>query len=276
MNALGAIGLDIRPVRAELQFRALAGRTHLARQHTPHPFHITRPFHHPGDPEGMATLYLQSSSGGVYSGDDLSLDITTEAGAQAHVTTQASTIVHDARGRAGVSQTVNLTIADGARLDYLPDPAILMTGAKLCNRITVRIGKDAHAMLSDAQLSHDPEGRARPFAWLENELEILGPQGPLLLDRFELAGSDWPARTGGYPCSGMMIVVGDTSAGPKMLQAAEALPGLYAGLSVFEDRAIALIRFLASDGAALTKALTSMWRAGATTLDGAPPAERRK
>ncbi len=276
MNALDNIKLGTRPVRAELQFRTVAGRTHLARQYTPHPFHITRPFHHPGDPKGMATLYLQSSSGGVYSGDDLSLDITAEAQAQAHVTTQASTIVHDARGREGVTQTVSLTVKDGARLDYLPDPAILMTGAKLCNRVTARIGKDARVILADAQLSHDPEGCARPFAWLENEVEILGPKGPLLLDRFELAGSDWPARTGGFACSGMMIVVGDPHTGPKMLQAAEALPGIYPGLSVFKDRGIALIRFLASDGAALTKAMTSMWRAAATTLDGTPPAERRK
>lgn len=276
MNAMGDIGPGTRPVRAELQFRAVAGRTHLARQYTPHPFHITRPFHHPGDPKGMATLYLQSSSGGVYSGDDLSLDITAEAGTQAHVTTQASTIVHDARGREGVSQTVTLTVADGARLDYLPDPAILMTGAKLCNRVTARVGKGARVILADAQLSHDPTGQDRPFEWLENEVEILGPDGPLLLDRFEVLGADWPARTGGFACSGMMIVVGDSGTGRKMLQAAEALSGIYAGLSVFEDRGIALVRFLASDGAALTKVMASMWRAAATTLDGAPPAERRK
>ena len=276
MNALGNIRLGTRPVHAKLQFRAVAGRTHLGRQFTPHPFHITRPFHHPGDPKGMATLYLQSSSGGVYSGDDLSLDITVEAGAQAHVTTQASTIVHHARGREGVRQTVSLTVAEGARLDYLPDPAILMTGAKLYNRVTAKIGKNAHVILADAQLSHDPEGRARPFVWLENQVEILGPEGPVLLDRFELAGTDWPARTGGFACSGMMIVVGDPRTGPEMLQAAEALPGIYAGLSIFEDRGIALIRFLACDGAALTKVMTDMWRAAATTLNGAPPAERRK
>jgi len=276
VNALGDIRLGARPVQAELRFRTVAGRTHLARQFTPHPFHITRPFYHPGDPHGMATLYLQSSSGGVYSGDDLSLDITAEAGAQVHVTTQASTIVHDARGRDGVAQRVSLTVGDQARLDFLPDPAILMTGAKLNNRVTAKIGTNARVILADAQLSHDPQGRARPFAWLENEVEILGPEGPLLLDRFELSGVDWPARTGGFSCSGMMIVVGDPCTGADMLNAAEALPGVYAGLSVFEERGIALVRFLARDGAALTKVMTAMWRAAATKLDGRAPAERRK
>jgi urease accessory protein len=276
VTVLGDMALGVQSVAARLQFRALGGRTHLARQFTPHPFHITRPFHHPGDAGGMATLYLQSSSGGVYSGDDLSLDITVEAGARAHVTTQASTIVHDARGRQGVAQTVTLTLAQGARLDYLPDPAILMSGAKLRNRVTLHLDDGAQAILGDAQLAHDPDGDGRPFAWLENEIEIIGPEGTRLLDRFDLAGADWPARTGGFACSGMMIVAGGADAGAAMHHAAEAVPQTYAGLSVFNDRDIALIRFLASDGAALSRAMAATWRAAATALDGQPPAARRK
>lgn len=276
MNALGEISLRARPVAAALQFRAHGGRTYLARQFTPHPFHITRPFYHPGDPDGMATLYLQSSSGGVYAGDDLSLDIRVEAGARAHVTTQASTIVHDARGRAGATQTVCLDVADGARLDYLPDPAILMTGARFCNRVTATLGRGACAILGDAQLSHDPDGLGRPFSWLENEVELIGPEGTVLLDRFELSGTDWPARTGGFACSGMMIVAGCADAGGPMQQAAETVPGVYAGLSLFGDRNIALVRFLAPDGVALSRVMAAMWRAAAIAMDGQPPAERRK
>ncbi len=276
MNVQGAIALGARPVRAEFQFRASGGRTYLGRQFTPHPFHITRPFHHPGDPGGMATLYLQSSSGGVYSGDDLSLDIRAETGARAHVTTQASTIVHHAREREGVQHSVTLTAADGARLDYLPDPTILMAGAKLRNRVIATVGTDARMILGDAQLSHDPEGRERPFAWLENEVEIWGPEGLRLLDRFELSGSDWSARTGDFTCSGMMIALGEPDAGADMFAAAEGVAGVYAGLSTFRDRGIALIRFLATDGAALSGALAATWRAAATAMDGHPPAVRRK
>ena len=276
MTALGGMALVAQPVAAKLEFRALGGRTHLARQFTPHPFHITRPFHHPDDAGGMATLYLQSSSGGVYSGDDLSIDIRVEKGARAHVTTQASTIVHDARGRDGVTQSADLNVADGARLDYLPDPAILMSGAALRNRVTARLGRDARVILADAQLAHDPDGDARPFARLENEIVIIGPEGPRLIDRFELSGADWPARTGGFACSGMVVVVGGASAGARMQDAADGVPGLYAGTSVFPERDIALIRLLATDGAALCKGMTAAWRAAATMLDGQPPAARRK
>ncbi len=75
-----------RQVAAKLTFRRHGSRSFLAHQHTPHPFHLTRPFYLPGDPQGMATLYLQSSSGGLYGDDDLSLHIALEEGAGAHVT----------------------------------------------------------------------------------------------------------------------------------------------------------------------------------------------
>ena len=70
----------------------------LLRQHVPYPFHVTRPFYLDAQRPDLATLYLQSSSGGVYGGDDLSLTLDIRAGAAAQVTTQAATIVHDCRG----------------------------------------------------------------------------------------------------------------------------------------------------------------------------------
>ena len=88
----------VRRVSAELGFSRAGPLTYLGAQRTPHPFHITRPFHLSGDPEGMATLYLQSSSGGLYGDDALSLDVTAAAGTAVHLTTTASTVVHAARG----------------------------------------------------------------------------------------------------------------------------------------------------------------------------------
>ena len=60
-----------RAVGAALRFRRSGNKTFLVKQYTPHPFHITRPFYVDGDPDSMATLYLQSSSGGLYGDDDL-------------------------------------------------------------------------------------------------------------------------------------------------------------------------------------------------------------
>ena len=67
-------------VDASLTFRQRGGRTFLGGQLTPHPFHITRPFYRPDDPAGMATLYLQSSSGGLYGDDQLDLGSSPRPG----------------------------------------------------------------------------------------------------------------------------------------------------------------------------------------------------
>ncbi len=77
-------------------FAELAGgRTMLRRQHVGYPFHITRAFHLDRMRPDLATLYLQSTSGGLYAADRLELDLTVGAGAALHLTTQASTVVHD-------------------------------------------------------------------------------------------------------------------------------------------------------------------------------------
>lgn len=279
MNVANA-AVPARRVQGDLSFANVAGRTYLMRQHTPHPFHITRPFRHVRDPGGMVTLYLQSSSGGLYGDDDLALSVEVEPGAAVHLTTQASTVVHDARSRQGTRQTVSLTVGTGALLEYLPDPAIMMSGARLTTRIRAQLAEGAAVLLADAQLCHDPDGRGRHFGSLECEIAVStagsGAGKPLFLDRFELTGGDWLTRTGGYRCAGTVVVAGDTSAGPAMLDAADSLTGVYAGLSTLADRNISVLRFLAEDGVALSRALRTAWSAARHALTGEFPVARRK
>ncbi|HZF35124.1 MAG TPA: urease accessory protein UreD, partial [Candidatus Angelobacter sp.] len=83
------------PACAEITFaRDPGGRTYVRRQHVSYPYHVCRALTFAGDPPGMATLYLQSCAGGIYRDDRLRERIVAEEGAAAHLTTQASTIVH--------------------------------------------------------------------------------------------------------------------------------------------------------------------------------------
>jgi len=197
-----------RRVAAHLAFRRAGGRTMLAAQRTPHPFHITRPFHLAGDPDGMATLYLQSSAGGLYGDDDLSLDIETGRGAAAHVTTQASSIVHASRG-GRTRQAVTLRAGEGSFLEYLPDPAILFAGADLEAEVTAHLAPGARLLLSDSALTHDPAGQGAPFLRYANTLTIHSPDGAAIArDRSVVTGQEWHRRTGRLPVHGMLIAAG--------------------------------------------------------------------
>src|SRR3954453_9887850 len=73
------------------------GRTILRSQQVGYPFHVTRAFHLDQMRPELATLYLQSASGGLYAADRLKLDLTVGARAALHLTTQASTVVHEGR-----------------------------------------------------------------------------------------------------------------------------------------------------------------------------------
>ncbi|MEM7669942.1 MAG: urease accessory protein UreD [Pseudomonadota bacterium] len=266
-----------RHVRAALGFRSGPAGAYLAHQITPHPFHITRPFHMADDPAGMATLYLQSSSGGLYGDDELTLSIAADAGTAAQVTTQASTVVHHARGGCA-RMGVEITAAEGALIEYLPDPAILFAGARLDTRLSLTLSGGARAILCDAALRHDPDGASAPFERLTAETRITGPEGPRLIDRIDIAGAEWAARTGVWPCHATLLVAGPGAADAviPIQQALGLRPDLWAGVSAFTNRQITLARILAPDGAALTQALHMGWAAARTALTGIAPRRRQK
>ncbi|MEM9047157.1 MAG: urease accessory protein UreD [Pseudomonadota bacterium] len=266
-----------RQVQAALRFRPGPSGSYLSHQHTPHPFHITRPFRMAGDPDGMATLYLQSSSGGLYGDDNVALALDVEAEAAAHITTQASTVVHHARG--GVARsTVDISVGPRGFVEFLPDPAILFAGAYLAARVSLTLAENAQAIICDAVLHHDPEGAAAPFERWIAETDIHGPAGPVLRDRVDLDGADWRVRMGPWRCHATLIVAGPGAA-DTVAQLRSALAegdGLWAGASAFEDRPIAIARILAADGAQLTAALHRAWAAARTALTGKPPCPRMK
>ncbi len=67
--------------RLELAFaRDPSGRTYLRRQFASYPYHVCRPLSFGGDPQGMATIYLQSSAGGIFRDDRLREHIVAEEG----------------------------------------------------------------------------------------------------------------------------------------------------------------------------------------------------
>lgn len=276
MNAIAPLALPGRTVSARLEFRCAAGRTWLGAQHTPHPFHITRPFHLDGDPPGMATLYLQSSAGGLYGDDDLRLDVSAAPGAAVYLTTQASTVVHDARG--GLTrQAVRLSLSADALLEYLPDPMILFAGARVAASLTLTLAPGARAVIADAALCHDPGLQGRPFDHFSTEIRLQDPGGaPLLIDRIAVSGADWARRTGAFPCHGSILVAGAPHDLDRALRAALGDAAIYAGVSTFADRALVLVRILARDGAALTRALHTAWACARAAMTGCRPAARRK
>jgi urease accessory protein len=259
------------------------GVTRLSRQFASYPFHLCRPFRFAGDPPELATLYVQSCSGGIYDGDRLSLRIEAPARAQLHVTTQAATIVRSMRS-AGARQDTVLEAEAGSLVEYLPDPMILFPQARLETTLRIRADRDARLITGEALLLHDPLGLGRSFAHLMSLLEIRERASGRLLfrDRLAARGADWiqriPGVTGDAVGTATVVALDRDAAGliGPLRSALDAVPGLWGGASSLPHGAGVVCRFVARDGRALRAGLDCLWRTARLHWTGVEPRTRRK
>lgn len=273
------------PACAEITFaRDLGGRTYVRRQHVSYPYHVCRPLTFAGDPPGMATLYLQSCAGGIYRDDRLREHIVAEEAAAAHVTTQASTIVHS-MDRGSARQYVLIEAAAGSFVEVVPDPFILFPQSRFASDVRIRAHETATVIVSDSFICHDPAGGAAMFDQFHANLRVEDLQGRLLvLDRVRIGGRSVadrrPGVTGDFATQGSLFVIrgqGAANALADVLRYAVAdIPRVYGGASELPNGCGAWLRLLAADGVALRAAMTAAWQAVRQTLTGQTPALRRK
>ncbi len=260
------------------------GRTFLAAQHVRYPFHLGRSLRAPGDPQGMPTYYVQCCSGGMFDGDRLRWRVVVEAGAQVHLTSSASTIVHEARTD-HAQQDVEIEAHAGCLVEYLPDPLILLPAARLATVVRVRAHPNAAVLVWDPIVPHDHTGAGACFDWIDATLHVETLDGRLRArDRYRLSGATsvqrLPGVTGARVCQAGFAAVAPLSAAQDVLlgvrTALASHEEAYAAVSLLPDAAGLWVRVLAPDAHVLRAALYSAWSAVRCALLGSPPSLRRK
>lgn len=267
---------------SELAFAWGGGRSTLIRQVAPYPFHVTRPFALDRARPDLATLYLQSASGGVYRGDRLSLDVTVRSGAAAHVTSQAATVVHDT-GAHPALQTMTLEVGEGAFGALTLDPLIMFPGAEARVTTAVRMSQGALAILADGVSWHDFAGLDRPFGSLAAETLVYGPGGDLLtLDRSTVRGEELAGprsllgRGAGAYGSALLLGPSGRLPSPAAVEAALDAVGCRAGASPLPNGAGLGVRIIAANGGVLTRGIETVFALAVEAMLGFEPARRRK
>jgi len=111
----------------------LAHRSHYG------PLTVQRPFY----PEGeLCHVYLLHPPGGIVAGDQLSLDVQLDKGAEALITTPGAAKFYRSTGEQAV-QNVSLNINEDAVLEWLPQESIVFEGARLISNVRVDLIKNA-------------------------------------------------------------------------------------------------------------------------------------
>ncbi len=286
-GAAEVVSIDGAEARGRLEItfaRDPSGRTYVRRQYASYPYHVCRPFRFGGDPQGMATIYLQSCAGGIFRDDRLREHIVAEEGTAAHVTTQASTIVHS-MDRGDARQEVLIEAAAGSLLEVLPDPFILFPQSRFASHVLIRAHETATVIVADSFICHDPAGAGAMFDRFDGELRVEDLQGRLLmLDRLRVTGAmvadHRPGITGAFAAQGGLFVIQRRGAPSALVDAlrrtAADIAHIYAGASELPYGCGAWLRVMAADGLALRAAMTAAWQAVRETLTGQTPAPRRK
>jgi urease accessory protein len=271
--------------RLDLAFAADGdGRTYLQRQYASYPFHVCRVHYHDKDHAGLATLYVQSCSGGIYEDDRLDVTLAAAEGAEAYVSTQAATVVHSMPS-GSASQRVRILCESGSYLEYLPDPQILFPGSRFRSEIAVRLSGNAVAVLSDAFLCHDPAGRNEMFSAYFSEIVVENEAGKTLaVDRLKINGQAFrdscPGTSGSFAAQGTMIIAGLDFASRAVADELQTIKldrdEAVIGSTQLPKSAGILVRVLTKDGSSLNRVLHMAWCAARFSLKGSLPAPRRK
>jgi urease accessory protein len=275
VNALARIAEP--ETQARLVFAHGGGATFLREQSAPYPFHLTRPHRlDPGRPD-IATVYLQSASGGLYRGDRLRLALEARPGAVAHVTSQAATVAHRTAGRRIDMQT-RLEVHAGATLALTTDPVILFPDCALTTGVDVVLHPGARALVAEGFATHDPRGEGRPFAGLATSARIRAADGRTLVqERAVFTGEDFgrPGVLGGFAAFGSAFVLGGDIDPQEAETRLDGL-GVLAGASPLPNGAGWGVRMLAGDGGALARGLDALFALAFASLTGVAPGRRRK
>lgn len=272
-------------VQAQITFgRAPSGASYISGQRVGYPYHLGRTLKLPDDPAGMAAVYLQSCSGGIFAGEDLYVQLHAGPDSRAHVSTGAATVAHSML-EGSARQTVSLTAEAGASLEYLPMATILFPQAKLHSRVNVTLHPGAQVMLCDAFCLHTPEGNSGLFDFYRAELEVRCPSGQLLAgDRLALTGLDMarqlPGVSGPFQALATFMLVGQglpvEALKAALRNALRDLPDSYLGVSALPNDCGLSARILTLDAVALRNALHIAWASMRQQQTGVTPRVRRK
>jgi urease accessory protein len=265
-----------RDGEARLAFERRGARTVLAGCRWRTPLQVMAPV---ALDDAATVVSVLNPTGGLVGGDRLVVDVVAGPAAHACLTTPSATKVYRTAG-AAAEQTVRLSLAPGARLEWVPDHTIPFAGAAFRQRIEAEVADGAVLVLVDAfAAGRVARGEAWRFALLDLALGVRDAHGWLLHDRLVLAdGAPGPGLglAEDRPYVATVAVVADTGVAAFVDDvAALGGPDAEVGAGLLARRG-ALARCLAADAPALGRVLDGVWAAARRRVLGLPALALRK
>ena len=240
---------------------------------------------------GATLVHLHNVSGGLLGGDRLSLNVRIGAAATVQLTTTSATRIYRPRQQAATTQqSTEITLAENALLEYIPDAIIPFAGARYEQRTRISLASGAGLFWWEI-LAPGREASGEIFAYesVEMHAEISAAACPIAIERVRLdprrRALTSPARLGPYRywatfyiCRvGLPLAAWQAAENHLREVAREQLrPGeTQWGISTLAAHGL-VIRGLAVHGRDILPGLQALWRAAKLHLYGTEAVPPRK
>ncbi|GGG85520.1 hypothetical protein GCM10011415_39730 [Salipiger pallidus] len=203
---------------------------------------------------GPLTILPQCAGAALLPGDHWRHAVTVEQGASVDMIGAGALMIHaDARRGRACRSDWTFQADEGATVRHLADPNVLMTGAKMHQRISVALAPGAKAVLFDGFCRRAPEAEAKGGYW-DSDLLIEDTAGRTILRERQHVTEEDLIRLGalraGITAFGTVTFVGSTPFEDGPLD----LPDCYAAAGAARGKAGQVIRIAARTGGALDRA----------------------
>ncbi len=266
----------------QLDYRSTQARTHVMHRHHG-PLRVFKSLYPEGP--GICHNVIVHPPGGVVGGDRLDIKVQVASGAHALISTPGATRFYEGDGLPG-SQQVLLTLAQNARLEWLPLETIAYPGCLAENRIRIDLSEGAQLLAWDvvalglpAAGSPFTHGRFDqriewPGVWLEQG-RIDGQDRRLLDSPVGLGGRQAMACLW-FACGTALTAAEQEALIDRVREAlpSAATPGLPAFAATWNHPQLLVVRGLADSVEHLMATLQAVWaaiRKQAWQLDAAAP-----
>ena len=131
-----------------LDIESISGRTIIKEKESTFPLSVQKEMYYDQFQPKMTHVYIVSSSGGILQGDKYMIDIILEKNALAHITTQGATRVYGMNVSNAI-QVVNVSLDDGAYLEFIPDQIIPYKNSRFYQEINFKVHDNATMIYSE-------------------------------------------------------------------------------------------------------------------------------
>lgn len=170
-----------------LRFARWDGRTVLADLYRQTPLLAQRALYWDEAMPDMACVFILTTSGGVLQGDRLRVDLMLDPGAQAHVTTQSATKVQEMDANYA-SLVQDIRLADGAYLEYLPEPVIPYRHSRFITHTRIALPESATVLYAEIHLpgrKYHRDGEIFQYDLFSSTVRAVRPDGrDLFVEKF--------------------------------------------------------------------------------------------